>query len=202
MRVPRRSVSRPCSGGMYSPPSRWVTSGTYTMVGHSVGHYRIVAELGAGGMGVVYRAIDERLQRPVAIQALPASLTGDEERRRRFVQEACAASALNAPHIITIHEICSELGADSVVMELVQGRTLREVAGGRPSHASRLSRATRAVRIHTAPLAHEVGDPPREGCGRPGVPPILVQRARRDAARRLASSRWRPPVADNYGSTW
>jgi tetratricopeptide (TPR) repeat protein/predicted Ser/Thr protein kinase len=102
------------------------------MVGQSVGHYRIVAELGAGGMGVVYRAIDERLHRPVAIKALPASLTGDEERRRRFVQEAHAASALNDPHIITIHDICSEQGADYIVMELVQGRTLRELAAGRP----------------------------------------------------------------------
>ena len=102
------------------------------MVGQSVGHYRIVGELGAGGMGVVYRAIDERLQRPVAIKALPVSLTGDEERRRRFVQEARAASALNHPHIITIHDICSEGGADFIVMELVQGRTLRDVAAGRP----------------------------------------------------------------------
>lgn len=102
------------------------------MIGHTVGPYRIVAELGAGGMGVVYKAVDERLQRMVAIKALPATLTGDEERRRRFLQESRTASALNDPHLVTIHDVCSENGADFIVMELVQGRTLREMAAGQP----------------------------------------------------------------------
>jgi tetratricopeptide (TPR) repeat protein/predicted Ser/Thr protein kinase len=101
------------------------------MIGLTVGHYRIVGALGAGGMGVVYRAVDDRLQRHVAVKALPASVGADAERRRRFLLEARAASALNDPHIVTIHDICTEGGADFLVMELVQGRTLRELAGGR-----------------------------------------------------------------------
>ena len=73
--------------------------------GTRLGSYEILALIGAGGMGEVYRARDLRLGREVAIKVLPADRLGDETRRRRFVQEAQAASALNHPHIVTIHEI-------------------------------------------------------------------------------------------------
>ena len=92
--------------------------------GTKLGPYEVIAPLGAGGMGEVYRARDTRLGREVAIKVLPAERLADEGRRRRFVQEARAASALNHPNIVTIHEIESAEGIDFIVMELVPGKTL------------------------------------------------------------------------------
>jgi Tol biopolymer transport system component/tRNA A-37 threonylcarbamoyl transferase component Bud32 len=92
--------------------------------GSTLGPYEILAPLGAGGMGEVYRARDPRLAREVAIKVLPAERVRDENRRRRFLQEARAASALNHPNIVTIHEIDSVDGIDFIVMELVTGKTL------------------------------------------------------------------------------
>jgi dienelactone hydrolase/predicted Ser/Thr protein kinase len=89
-----------------------------------VSHYRIDGELGRGGMGVVYAAHDTRLGRPVAIKMLPSDATADPDRHRRFVQEARAASALNHPHIVTIHEIDEDAGATFIAMELVEGTRL------------------------------------------------------------------------------
>ena len=94
------------------------------MIGRTVGHYEIVEQLGTGGMGVVYKARDTRLDRFVAIKVLRAEAISDAERKRRFVQEAKAASALNHPNIVTIHEIASEDGLDYIVMEYVAGHTL------------------------------------------------------------------------------
>ena len=70
----------------------------------NVAHYRVMESLGAGGMGAVYKAYDEKLHRIVALKLLPPEFTAHEERRRRFLQEARAASALNHPHIITVYE--------------------------------------------------------------------------------------------------
>ena len=92
--------------------------------GSKLGTYEVVSLLGTGGMGEVYRARDTRLGREVAIKVLPADRLADEDRRRRFVQEAQAASALNHPHIITIHEIESADGHDFIVMEYVRGKSL------------------------------------------------------------------------------
>ena len=89
-----------------------------------LGPYQISGLLGAGGMGEVYRARDTRLGREVAIKVLPAERVTDEGRRRRFAQEARAASALNHSNIVTIHEIESAEGVDFIVMEYVQGQTL------------------------------------------------------------------------------
>jgi serine/threonine-protein kinase len=100
------------------------------VVGTTLGSYRIVSQLGAGGMGVVYKALDQRLQRHVALKVLPSTVSSDEGRRRRFLQEARAASALNDPHIITIYDIFEHDGADVLVMELVEGRTLRDAVTG------------------------------------------------------------------------
>ena len=88
----------------------------------TVSHYRIEEELGRGGMGVVYRATDTRLGRPVAIKMLPSEATADVDRNRRFVQEARAASALNHPNIATIY-VDRPARADSlfIAMELVEG---------------------------------------------------------------------------------
>jgi eukaryotic-like serine/threonine-protein kinase len=87
----------------------------------------VIAPIGAGGMGEVYRARDTRLGRDVAIKVLPADRMADEDRRRRFVQEARAASALNHPNIVTIHEIESADGIDFIVMEYVRGRSLDDM---------------------------------------------------------------------------
>ncbi len=93
----------------------------------TLSHYRIVRQLGAGGMGEVYLAEDKRLRRKVAIKLLPAELTRDADRVRRFEQEAQAASALNHPNIITIYDIGESEAGRFIVMEYVEGRTLRKL---------------------------------------------------------------------------
>jgi serine/threonine-protein kinase len=94
------------------------------MVGRTVHHYQFLEKLGAGGMGEIWKAQDTRLNRFVAVKVLTSASAGDPERRRRFIQEAQAASALNHPNIITIHDIISEGDAEFMVMEFVQGKTL------------------------------------------------------------------------------
>src|SRR5678815_1718283 len=94
------------------------------MVGKTVHHYQFLEKLGAGGMGEIWKAQDTRLNRIVAVKVLTSASAGDPERRRRFIQEAQAASALNHPNIITIHDIISEGDAEFMVMEFVQGKTL------------------------------------------------------------------------------
>ena len=92
-----------------------------------ISHYRLEEEIGRGGMGVVYRATDTRLERPVAIKILPAELTADTDERRRLLREARAASALNHPHIVTIHEVGEDDGTTFIAMELVDGEPLDRV---------------------------------------------------------------------------
>jgi eukaryotic-like serine/threonine-protein kinase len=93
--------------------------------GQRIGAYKILALLGRGGMGVVYRARDERLRRDVAIKVLPASFSHDADRLRRFEQEAHATSALNHPNILTIYDIGAQDGAPFIVAELLEGEELR-----------------------------------------------------------------------------
>src|SRR5437667_11725082 len=97
------------------------------MTGRTIGHYRILEQLGAGGMGIVYKALDTHLDRFVAIKVLPPEKLTDSERKRRFVQEAKAASALNHPNIITIHDIARENGIDFSVMVFVPGKALNQL---------------------------------------------------------------------------
>src|SRR5438093_1292967 len=92
----------------------------------TLSHYRIVKQLGAGGMGEVYLAEDTRLKRKVALKLLPAEFTQDADRVRRFEQEAQAASALNHPNIITIYEIGQAQGAHYIATEFIDGSTLRQ----------------------------------------------------------------------------
>jgi Tol biopolymer transport system component len=98
--------------------------------GSRLGPYEILAPLGAGGMGEVYRAKDDRLKREVAIKVLPSSFAHDGDRLRRFEQEAQAASSLNHPNILAIYDIGTHDGAPYVVSELLEGETLRERLGG------------------------------------------------------------------------
>jgi Tol biopolymer transport system component/tRNA A-37 threonylcarbamoyl transferase component Bud32 len=101
------------------------------MVGRTIAHYEIVEKLGEGGMGVVYKARDSHLDRFVAIKVLPPEKVADAERKRRFVQEARSASALNHPNIITIHDIACDNGLDFIAMEYVPGKALNQVIGRR-----------------------------------------------------------------------
>ena len=108
--------------------------------GSSVGRYQIQNLLGSGGMGEVYKAVDPTLGRPVALKVLRAELSGDPERMSRFLHEARAASALNHPNILTIHEVGDHDGSRFLVSELVEGETLRAARGPRPADAARDSR--------------------------------------------------------------
>ena len=97
------------------------------MIGRTLSHYTITERLGAGGMGVVYRAVDARLDRAVALKVLANDAVADPDRKRRFVTEARAASALNHPNIVTIHDIDQADGVAFLVMELVAGKSLRQL---------------------------------------------------------------------------
>ena len=97
------------------------------MIGSTISHYRILDKLGEGGMGVVYKAQDLNLDRVVALKILPPDKVADAERKRRFVQEAKSASALNHPNIITVYDIGTEGETAFIAMEYVPGRTLKRL---------------------------------------------------------------------------
>jgi serine/threonine-protein kinase len=102
------------------------------MIGETLGHFRLLEMIGAGGMGVVYRAHDERLDRDVAIKVLPPGTLADDATRKRFRLEALTLSRLNHPNIATVHDFNDQEGADFLVMELIQGGTLDDRIQGAP----------------------------------------------------------------------
>src|SRR3990172_289869 len=102
------------------------------MIGETLSHYRILEKIGAGGMGEVYRAYDERLERDVALKVLPAGTLADEAARKRFRKEALALSKLNHPNIETVHDFDTQDGVDFLVMEHIPGVTLGDKLAAGP----------------------------------------------------------------------
>jgi Flp pilus assembly protein TadD/predicted Ser/Thr protein kinase len=129
------------------------------VTGRKLSHYDILDDLGAGGMGVVYRAHDTRLDRDVAIKVLPTDRPLSDTARQRFQREALAASALNHPNIITIYEVGSEDGTDFIVMEYVRGATLSSLLKKRPLGLTEATRycvqiAEALAKAHASGIVH------------------------------------------------
>jgi serine/threonine protein kinase len=122
----------------------------------TIAHYRIIEPLGAGGMGAVYKAYDKKLHRVIALKLLPPEYIAQQDRRRRFLQEARAVSALNHPHILTVYEVGEDDGKPYIAMEYVEGETLRQKIKSRALHV----KETLDIAIQIAEglaKAHEAG---------------------------------------------
>ena len=158
-----------------------MTSGEQPAVpeaGARLGPYQILGPLGAGGMGEVYRAADTKLDREVAIKVLPAGAVADPDRRSRFEQEARSASALNHPNIVTIHDIGAADATVYIAMELVDGKTLRELLAAGPLALRKLlligsQVADGLAKAHAAGITHRDLKPENVMVNKDGFAKIL-----------------------------
>ncbi|MGH9367669.1 MAG: serine/threonine-protein kinase [Thermoanaerobaculia bacterium] len=127
--------------------------------GSRLGRYEVLGPLGAGGMGEVYRARETRLGREVTVKALPEELASDRKRLSRFEQEARSASALNHPNIVTVHDVGQADSTSYIAMELVEGKTVRELIVSGPLAARKLFAiatqvASGLAKAHAAGIVH------------------------------------------------
>jgi DNA helicase-2/ATP-dependent DNA helicase PcrA len=161
-----------------------------------IAHYRIIEPIGAGGMGAVYKAHDEKLNRIVALKVLPPDAVSHEDRRLRFLQEARAASALNHPHILTIYEVGEVDSKPYIAMEYIEGETLREkISAGTLSLSTGLEIAIQVAeglaRAHENGIVHRDLKPENLMINRDGYAKILdfglAKLVARDQARRVGS---------------
>jgi serine/threonine-protein kinase len=145
------------------------------LIGKSLSHFRIDAKLGEGGMGVVYRATDERLRRVVALKVLPDALASDPERRRRFLREARAAAAVTHPNIAAVYDIGEADGHVFIAMELLSGETPERLSA--EWARSRALPVGPSARLGRGPLhtRHGYGD----GAHDPQMPPRRASRTTR-----------------------
>src|SRR6059036_1986922 len=146
--------------------------------GGKLGPYEILAPLGSGGMGEVYRARDARLGREVALKVLPDELSQDRDRLSRFEQEARSASALNHPNIVTVHDIGRSDSISYIAMELVEGKTLRELSAGDPLPVRRVLAlavqiADGLAKAHAAGIVHRDLKPENVMVSRDGFVKVL-----------------------------
>ncbi len=121
-----------------------------------ISHYKITSAIGAGGMGEVFKAHDARLDREVAIKVLPSDLTKDEDRLRRFEQEAKATSALNHPNILTVYDIGEHDGSPFIVAELLDGEELRSRLDEGPIPLRKVTEYAQQI-VSGLSAAHEKG---------------------------------------------
>ena len=143
-----------------------------------IGYFRILGKLGQGGMGVVYRAEDERLRRQVAIKVLPDAFAADEGRRKRFLREARSAAALTHGNIATVHDVAEDDGHVYIVMELVEGQSLRKRIERGPVPAGETVRIARGIarglaRAHEKGIVHRDLKPENVVLDADGEPKIL-----------------------------
>ena len=167
----------------------------------TIAHYRLVKSIGEGGMGAVYQAYDNKLQRTVALKLLPSEYVSQQDRRRRFFQEARAASALNHPHILTIYEVGEDDGRPYIAMEYVEGETLREkikknVLQLRETLDIAIQIATGLSRAHESGIIHRDLKPENLMLSRDGYAKILDF-----GLAKLVAERDRALVADSEQKT-
>src|SRR5512143_916139 len=146
--------------------------------GTRLGAFEVLSPLGAGGMGEVYRARDTRLGREVALKVLPEALAEDRDRLSRFEREARAASALNHPNIVTIHDIGRESETAYIAMELVEGKTLRGLAASGPLPVRRILALASQIadglaKAHAAGIVHRDPKPENVMVSKDGFVKIL-----------------------------
>ena len=167
----------------------------------TLAHYRIVEKLGAGGRGEVWLAEDTRLDRKIALKLLPAEFTSEQDRVRRFIQEAKAASALNHPNIITIHKIGVEQDAHFIAMEFIDGSTLRRRIASEPfpllaALEAMVQMTSALVAAHEAGITHRDIKPENVMLRRDGIVKVL------DFGLAKLTERGAPAELDIEAATW